>query len=341
MDISGAGGGLMFAAAAAVWLVYLMPTWFKRREYLATERNAVRLQQTLRVLAETAEMPSAVRLEATARTAAAQERLLREHQKSSRAADDARIAQAAAAAKAAQARVAEEARITAKRLAEIAPALAPAATAAAVRAQTGRRIRRTRLAATLLGAAGIAVILTQVVLMAFTGVAAGAWVVLGFASIASVTGVAALGRLSAVSRRRIAPVARQRVARRVTMSEALPVATPLAAEPELAPSWTPVPVPKPLYLSRPAMPKPVVVAPSILLEEERLAEQLRVAEELRLAAAEAERALREAHAQPEVIPMRPASKFASMGIIDTADIGSADAPASDIDAVLRRRRAAG
>jgi len=47
--------------------VYLVPNWLKRREYLATERNAVRLQQTIRVLAETAEIPDAVRREAAAR----------------------------------------------------------------------------------------------------------------------------------------------------------------------------------------------------------------------------------------------------------------------------------
>ena len=64
------GGGVMVAFAAALWVVYLMPTWSRRRHYLATERNAVRLQQTLRVLAETAEVPEEVHLEANARTVA-------------------------------------------------------------------------------------------------------------------------------------------------------------------------------------------------------------------------------------------------------------------------------
>ena len=64
----------MLAIAAALWLVYLVPNWFKRREYLATERNAVRLQQTIRVLAETAEVPAAVRAEAAARQIALQQR---------------------------------------------------------------------------------------------------------------------------------------------------------------------------------------------------------------------------------------------------------------------------
>lgn len=72
------GGGLVVVAAAALWLVYLIPTWLRRREYLATERNAVRLQQTLRILAETAEVPEEVRVEANARTVVEQQRMLRE-----------------------------------------------------------------------------------------------------------------------------------------------------------------------------------------------------------------------------------------------------------------------
>ncbi len=67
----------MIALAAVLWLVYLVPSWSKSRQYLATERNAVRLQQTLRILAETAEMPDEVRVEANARSIAEQERILK------------------------------------------------------------------------------------------------------------------------------------------------------------------------------------------------------------------------------------------------------------------------
>ena len=41
----------MVALAAGLWLVYLMPTWFKRREYAALEKTNIRRQQALRVLA--------------------------------------------------------------------------------------------------------------------------------------------------------------------------------------------------------------------------------------------------------------------------------------------------
>jgi hypothetical protein len=70
-------GGFIIALAAVLWLVYLLPSWFRSRQYLATERNAVRLQQTLRILAETAEVPHEIRVEASARSIAEQERILK------------------------------------------------------------------------------------------------------------------------------------------------------------------------------------------------------------------------------------------------------------------------
>ena len=81
MELSSAGTAIMLAFAAGLWFLYLVPTWVRRREYLATERTATRLQQTMRVLAETAELPDAVRLAATARDAARAERILRAQQR--------------------------------------------------------------------------------------------------------------------------------------------------------------------------------------------------------------------------------------------------------------------
>jgi hypothetical protein len=72
------GGGFIIAVAAGLWLIYFMPTWSRRREYLATERNAVRLQQTLRILAETSEVPDEIRAATTARSVAEQQRYLRQ-----------------------------------------------------------------------------------------------------------------------------------------------------------------------------------------------------------------------------------------------------------------------
>ena len=71
------GGGVIVLVAALLWLVYLLPSWASRRQYDAAERNAVRLNQALRVLAETSEPPEEVRLELNTRTALAQQRLAR------------------------------------------------------------------------------------------------------------------------------------------------------------------------------------------------------------------------------------------------------------------------
>ena len=74
MDGQVLGGGVIVAVSVLLWLVYLVPSWYERRQYDAAERNAVRLNQALRVLAETSETPDEVRLELTTRTAQAQQR---------------------------------------------------------------------------------------------------------------------------------------------------------------------------------------------------------------------------------------------------------------------------
>jgi len=71
------GGGVIVLVAVLLWLVYLLPSWHSRRQFDAAERNAVRLNQALRVLAETSETPHEVRLELNARTALAQQKLAR------------------------------------------------------------------------------------------------------------------------------------------------------------------------------------------------------------------------------------------------------------------------
>jgi hypothetical protein len=71
------GGGVIVLVAVLLWLVYLLPSWHSRRQFDAAERNAVRLNQALRVLAETSETPEEVHLELNARTAMAQQKLAR------------------------------------------------------------------------------------------------------------------------------------------------------------------------------------------------------------------------------------------------------------------------
>ena len=75
MDGPVLSGGVIVLVAMLLWALYLMPTWRGRHQYNAAERNAVRLNQALRVLAETSETPDEVRLELNARTVVAQQRL--------------------------------------------------------------------------------------------------------------------------------------------------------------------------------------------------------------------------------------------------------------------------
>ena len=277
MELTGLGGGVMLAVAAGLWLVYLVPTWVKRREYMATERNAVRLQQTIRVLAETTEAPTQALRRAPAGPVAVGR--------------------------------------------PVAPAAPPAPNVLAA-----QRLRRTRALATvvLLGSLGFGI--AQIVMMASGVASAAAWLFLGGSMLAAVTSVALLGRLADVARARRAPRTVRRAQRLVDHS----VASEKKAAKVEAEEWTPVAVPKPLYMSRGAAPAPSASSSADL------------AESLRRAAREAAESLREAEQVPSIQPaaqepVKPAATgFAAMGIVDVTPTA-----APDIDAVLARRRAAG
>ena len=278
MEFTGLGGGIMLAIAAALWLMYLVPSWLKRREYLATERNAVRLQQKIRILAETTEAPTQA-LRRAPRGPVAVGRPV-------------------------------------QRPAQPAPRV--------IRAQ---RLRRTRVLASVALLGSIIVGVVQIATMLSGAASVGSWLVLAAAALAGLGCVTLLGRLAAVSREQGAPAARRRGHELVdhTVVESAPVNV----------EWTPVPVPRPLYLSRSAA-EGEPAAP---------AEDLAVA--LRRAAEEAAEALRAA--QPPAVPVAPTaepetaerpaastSRFASMGVVSPKP-----GAATDIDAVLARRRAAG
>ena len=292
---------MIIALAAVLWLAYLVPTWLRRREYLATERNALRLQQTLRIMAETAEVPPQRRVEASARNAVQQERLLKKQQQHTAAIAEAQYVAVARAA--------------ARRLAETQPAIAADV---ATTSSASRRLRRSRATTSviLLGALvasglGIAEVVTS-----------GAWTLLAGGSAVTLGSIAMLGQMASVGR------ARAELARSLRSRPAVIVTAPrivVAPAARVQATWTPVPVPKPLYLSRP-------------VPERSLVASLEAAAELRQAAADAERRLREAQDSPEVTPIRPVaaapSRFARMGFIEQQPETH-----TDLDAVLRRRRA--
>jgi hypothetical protein len=271
----------MLALAAGLWLVYLIPSWLRRREFDATERNAVRLQQTLRVLAETSEVPHAVRAETTARSVAEQAKILKHQQ----AVTDA----------AARARDAAAARVAARELAAMQPT---GVEVVRERSLAAMRLRRTRAVTSFVLLAALAGLGIQLGFF-FTALSP---VLVALAGVGVVTSVALLGRLSRVSKSRAA-VAAPVVARAPRRTVA--VAEPVAAAPEVVErSWTPVGVPKPLYQSRTVAPAQVFDSAAVVAE-------------LRAAAAASDSALRAAAAAPEVAPIEQ-SRFAAMGRVDDA-----------------------
>ncbi|WP_341954113.1 hypothetical protein [Salinibacterium sp. TMP30] len=311
MEFTSIGGGVMIALAAGLWLVYLVPNWFKNREYLATERNAVRLQQTIRVLAQTAEMPEEIRAEAVARRAAE-----------------------LAKARALQGPVAVG-RAVAVPTREQALAL------------SARRLRRTRALTALVLLASVVVVGVQLSLVVTAGAAivSGTWLVLATATIAGISASAMLSRLAERSRARnvkSAPAVRTAAPRRrVVLSSDAPVEDVTAKV-----SWTPVPVPKPMYLTRSNAPEAAVAAArhaaeidSELRQAAESAEQALRANTVAMAAATREAELaREAKwspAKPIAVPAAAApNRFAGMGIVDV------QGGTPDLDAALARRRRA-
>lgn len=284
MDGAGAGTAVMLGIAALLWFLYLVPTWLRRREYLATERTTARLQYTMAAraaLGESAETPD---LAATAREAARQERILRAEQRRA----DAMALRAA------------------RRAAEAEPV------AIAADVLRRRRMRRTRRLASLLMLVATAVALVQFWLIATTGMSLGAWFVLIAALAAGGVAIAVQRRLDVLAMPRARAAARRRTAVSIARYDVAEARVP----------WTPVEMPKPLYLSQPSAPV-VTRRPDV---EEALA----------AAVADSEQNLRSAQSAPEVVPMRTTSRFAAMGRLDPSLVRD-----TDLDEVLKRRRSAG
>jgi hypothetical protein len=301
--MAGLGGGAIIAIGAALWLLYLTPAWLRRRQYIATERTAVRLQQTLRVLAETAEMPDEVRAELSARSVAEQHRALR---------DAARHAETVARPLEA---AAERSLVRGSTPAPREPRRRADAVAVVARA----RLRRTQvlsgnvlllsLAACALGGSQVTTTVGLTILVAG---------VLGV-----LVGLALLQRAATVA---AAHRAVEAVDRAVPVTEVPQTFVDWQRSETERPTWTPVPLPKPLYLQRDEVaeqPSPAITAAA--------------AASLRAAAAEADEALRAAQAAPEIAtlePRGPHPAFAALGIQETGE-----PMLGDLDAVLRRRRA--
>lgn len=323
MDGQVLGGGVMVLVAVVLWLVYLLPSLHGRNQFNAAERNAVRLSQALRVLAETSETPEEVRVELNARAAHAQQKLAKQAQHAreeamlvaSRAERDTALAESRAAAEAARAQAAaarEQAHADAASAREAAAVQAAAARAlpAARRARARKQTRQVALVLSVLGfgaAAWGAVVAASALL--WVGVAA------------FVGGVIVLWRMSVVQRRAgaaavVPSVAAERVA---TALQEFEVAGATA-------SWTPRELPRPLSSSAGSR-------ASAVLDEAAARQALRDA-----AVAEAMRARAERLRPPSIDVARAARTAASTQAVSAQ---SADA---DIEAHVRdllARRAAG
>ncbi|MDT3344418.1 large exoprotein [Microbacterium aquilitoris] len=249
------GGGVIVLVAVLLWLLYLLPSWHSRHQYQAAERNAVRLNQALRVLAETSETPGEVRLELNARTALAQQKLARRVQaekesvglEAARAELAAAKAQAAvdrelakaeqrqAAADAAARREKARADAALARERAIAEAAAARATPAVRRARTRRRVRLTAsvVGVLALGVTGFG---------GYLGAIGAGWTLLVAGGAVALSSLLVLGRMNAVARR-----AASRSVEIEVVREASPVQDVVLESDRV--EWTPRTLPRPLTAS--------------------------------------------------------------------------------------------
>ena len=352
-------GGVVIALAAVLWLAYLVPTWLRRRDYLNAERNAVRLQQTLRILAETAEVPEEVRVEATARDVARQQKLLKKARANADAAarahaqSEARAAARLAAEREAEREAQAQARATARDAMQA--RTGSGTVASATRLQRERTfthaVRRSRLVT--FGA--VVASLIGLCFGAYAAATAGSWWVFLASAALLVCAIAVLRRLALqVAAHRAARPARVATVRAEPelFDHSLEVATESRSVPATV-TWEPQPLPKPMYQS-PGSRAAAAMA------------SLDAAVALRRAAARAEleaRAAKIAEASVPTLPKREApaahveapetdstaalstaventavesaapSRFARMGVLD-----GVESEHLDLDEALRRRR---
>lgn len=293
----------MIAIAAALWFAYLVPTWMRRREYLDTERTATRLQQTLRVMAETAELPDQVRIEVSSRDAARTERLLLAQQRRA----DAMAARAVAAV--------------------------PSAPPSSVSSARMRRRRAHRLASVLMAAATITLVV-QLWLLAAGTAGAGAWLVFAGGAALGVAGVSVRRRLDLRGARQ-APVAGVR-----TPTAAAERAEPAPVTRAWTPVAVPAPLYLSRPQAQPVQPALDLATQrrAAALEWERAVRAAHDVPEVVPLRPKRPTGPDTTSAPVEAPAMRLAanSRWAAMG-----RVGGMDAAAPDLDEVLRRRRNAG
>jgi len=238
-------GGVIVLVAALLWLLYFLPSWRGQHQYDAAERNALRLNRALRVLAETSEAPREVQLELNARTALAQQKLAKRLQTDREQADLQRLREQLAATHAD-------------------PAF-----------RRARARRRTRLTATVLFVLALGVVGLGV----WQLMAAGSSVLLWVGGAVALLALLMLQRMAAVARRAV-----RRAARVVAQPEAVDLPSREAELHDQGPrTWTPRTLPEPLVSvagSRAHAARATIDAQALAREAARATELQRKADEI-------------------------------------------------------------
>nr|WP_274637936.1 large exoprotein [Microbacterium bovistercoris] len=293
------GGGIVVLVAVVLWLVYLLPSWYSRHQFDAAERNAVRLNQALRVLAETSETPDEVRLELNARTALAQQKVARKAQ--SEREEAARRAQAERDALAKKTLDEREQAELALRRAELERARAERVAASRQpEVRRARARRRLRLTATVIGLAGLGLAGWGAVVLAFGPSATGA----APALVGTGGALAAASALVLVRMSRVGARAAVRAVAPIVATPRRVVAAPQDVSLEDERAWRPRELPRPLTASAGSR-------AAALLDAAAAREQLRQAA--------LDDALRE-RAEQARPPELDTARLARMGHVDDAEI---------------------
>ena len=200
-------GGVIVLVAAALWMLYLLPSWRGRHQYYAAERNAVRMNQALRVLAETSEVPEEVRLELNTRTALQQQKLAKRVQQAKKETELARLKE------------------------ELASTLQNP------QLKRARARRRVRLAGSAVAVLGV----IMAALGIWQGLAVGSWALSVVGGVAVLAGGGVLVRMSQVARRSTSRVSVPETAPAVSEQRVSP---PLHDQGPA--TWTPRSLPQPM-----------------------------------------------------------------------------------------------
>ena len=299
------GGGLVFAIAAVLWIVYLVPSWLRRKNFMATEQNTARLQQTIRVLAEVGESaedgPAVIRAEVSGRGVHEQHKALREAE--------------------AKARAAVQAQIVAEALAARDPR--------EVAALAKHRRRTQRLIAFIILLLSVLTTAAGITFVGYTGNPVMMYVGLGSVML-SLVGLRILA----------APV---RVAASAPVSARKPAAFVDYAPEVAAPTreWTPAPLPRPLHLEPGSLARATVDSANMAARIRQAAQEEALRERLERAAA-LNRGREVAAAASVAVPVAPAPAVPSVtqpgSVLD--EIANLDAQSTgtlNFDELYRRR----